>query len=1258
MLVDPGDLQVLGGSGGELYERFVRGLVSAECRMHGIAPADVDWDYRTNCSDGGCDIYIRKGHSDINPRFIPNKPSIWSIKSGKDGIQYTKLSSELSDKAHQHLLQHLRDGHVYVWCALQPISQGGRQSMRDEANKLAQEFKFSPEQVVFIWVETQQEVIEYHPNLIARHLPQLVERLSGIETVRDAAVQDKRGFAVNWVEFSGRDALKKKVRQHLHGTEDPAVLHIAGLSGIGKTRTVVQACLDDQDLEDTLYVRQYAEMTEKCLRYLEASGRCVRVIIDEVSLTEYQSLTNRFDNLGDRIRIITIGPARRNERQRASDPSLILLEEPETEDGVLRVVQEAGQGLDRVVLESIAEASSHDLRLALLLVSATLRTSELRTVPIMGLQDVWERVTSLFAKVIGDPQDFARSYAVLTVAIDLGRAGKFRDEIEYLAKHFNKTDTDLDRAVAKADECGLGLKTPSFFEAIPRALAVWVFQDQLWSVLEPTVDAFLEKMPSERLRRRFIERCQELDGQDREEVLGHVGGFFLNHLGAPNVSRLIDRETSRVFQAWAELDPKRGLAWLKTAIDASSDDDLTSLDGTPDGSGGWRGRRQVVWLCEHLACFSDYFWDCEHILFRLAQIETEKSIGNNSTNTWRDMFRPILSNTEVPFGPRWDHLLNRLRKADAKTLELVLCAALGALDEHVSGIVPPTVVGGRVVPDEWRPATVEELNELRREAALRLLDRIATLSPQHRREPIMAVIGKLRRFVYLDLLSNLKEVVAQFKSDGPIMRSLRSALDDIISRVEMREEKREQDSSRREWIDALKAWRAELEPSELTEQIIDLTARDYWSVCRNAKYDQTVEEPSEIYQEMAKAVLAKPDVVKELRDWFSSENSKSGGSLALFLGQEDNDDVLRPLVLKWLQEGRAPEFVAQYLTGISLRLKGLPRDAMSALDNAVDAFPILVARTTVSSDISIVGYDRLMRCIDKLKSEERFVFMHLSFGGWADFLDTQQKCYLLDKLDQLAKAGDTQALKVAFDLLSGWSNHGKQCYDEQVGSKALDLLRSLQAIDLSVDDYKWKTIAEALVSRYPDQIAEVLADVISNVDPQQYQRSKYAQEMFKHLANSFPTEAMTAIGQWVLDEERCTVFRIRNFKGLFDAIGLDTVRPWVQQYGKIVAVRIARHLDGPQLDDQGDPVIPPLVDWLLTEFWDVQNVFKEFCMGRYSGVVRWGSARDSSDDIGRLTEPFVNHPKEWVRAWAQYERDRLQSEIERDDRMEDENNRT
>ena len=147
---------------------------------------------------------------------------------------------------------------------------------------------------------------------------------------------------------------------------------------------------------------------------------------------------------------------------------------------------------------------------------------------------------------------------------------------------------------------------------------------------------------------------------------------------------------------------------------------------------------------------------------------------------------------------------------------------------------------------------------------------------------------------------------------------------------------------------------------------------------------------------------------------------------------------------------------------------------------------------------------------------------------------------------------------------------------------------------------------------------------------------------------------MEAIGRWVMDDKRGTVFHLWEFRGLFDAIGLETVQPWVHEHGGVAAIRIARHLDGPHLDGNGGPVVPPLADWLLTEFEREAQVFREFWMGRHSGVVRWGHARDHREEIERLVKAFATDTRRWVKMWAKYELDQLHSEIVYDDQHDDE----
>src|SRR5262249_16199362 len=119
MFADVKELQSLVGKG-DTFEQLVYELLVEEGRRHSIPTGDIFWDARTYQPDGGVDVHIRRGHSDPF-RFIPQKPSIWSIKSGENGVNPAKLREELNPQKHPKLLEHLRQGNEYVWCALHSI---------------------------------------------------------------------------------------------------------------------------------------------------------------------------------------------------------------------------------------------------------------------------------------------------------------------------------------------------------------------------------------------------------------------------------------------------------------------------------------------------------------------------------------------------------------------------------------------------------------------------------------------------------------------------------------------------------------------------------------------------------------------------------------------------------------------------------------------------------------------------------------------------------------------------------------------------------------------------------------------------------------------------------------------------------------------------------------------------------------------------------------------------------------------------------
>jgi len=94
---------------------------------------------------------------------------------------------------------------------------------------------------------------------------------------------------------------------------------------------------------------------------------------------------------------------------------------------------------------------------------------------------------------------------------------------------------------------------------------------------------------------------------------------------------------------------------------------------------------------------------------------------------------------------------------------------------------------------------------------------------------------------------------------------------------------------------------------------------------------------------------------------------------------------------------------------------------------------------------------------------------------------------------------------------------------------------------------------------------------------------------------------------------------------------------WLREHGLEAARRIARHLPLPHLDSEGRPVVPPLTEFVLTEFEDDDWVFHEFCAGVHSFQMYSGDIAAQHEAEAAMAESFLNHPARRIREWAQAE---------------------
>src|SRR5262249_5271882 len=129
---------------------------------------------------------------------------------------------------------------------------------------------------------------------------------------------------------------------------------------------------------------------------------------------------------------------------------------------------------------------------------------------------------------------------------------------------------------------------------------------------------------------------------------------------------------------------------------------------------------------------------------------------------------------------------------------------------------------------------------------------------------------------------------------------------------------------------------------------------------------------------------------------------------------------------------------------------------------------------------------------------------------------------------------------------------------------------------------------------------------------------------------------MEAVGAALLGRARRSAFGIAAFPGLFEAIGLPRVVAWLDRHGSEHLRWMARHFARPYLNEAGQPVVPPLTEWLFREHEDDNEAFAWFLMGHHSGKV-WTESDADPARRRREMQPFLTHELRRVREWAEDE---------------------
>lgn len=1226
------------------WEELWYDLAVADGYRAGVPLDAIHWDYRTAAKDGGRDLVIDRGTPRSGAVFVPDRPSVWSVKSGANGVSAATLRAELSDTKHPKLVNLIRSGYVYIYCLSYPAGQDDRAALRTAADECCAAFRLGNDSIKLLFDNHLCDGLKMYPAVLKRHCPHL-SRTKGQTLDQWGRPRPHFDTRVGYVNIADRRSRIDRLVSHLGATDEPPVLHVAGLSGIGKTRLVYEACRDVRVPPTIMYFESYLDCMELMQRLADDETLSVRFVVDEVSLDQHIDLRNKLHGFGNRVRAISIGPAGPRDESR---DTIAILPPPDTTTGVLAVLKHhAPTTVPESGLEHIAEQCGHDLRFALLMVDAVQKDPALLANPgdlVRALSDtksLYTHVLTLFSGGPGARLDggFQDRYPWLTLGAHIGVKPPREVELSFVASRASCSLVDMERTVSQAIACGLGDRPAHLFEAVPRGMATRVFADVLWPMIEPRFKELLGAAPDPSFVRSIMQRVEMCPAAVKKEVTSSIDSHFRSALGPPSLAVLKEEGASRTLRSWAELSPEAGLPWLRLAIDAASVEELRALEGS--GNAGWGPsgpRRDVVWLLEHLACFAEHFTLCEAMLFRLAVAENE-TIGNNATAVWIEKFRVLLSNTQAPYPDRVQLLMDRIALATSDTVQLLMRGFVESVTSPHSAMAPPPTVGGRLVPPEWRPVGMS-IYDLFTKATVQGLRVVSGLSPTIQKTARGVIAANLTTFYKQDTHAELVKFFA-----GPLdteeRLALSAALEDLRDRL-----RDDSDPKVVTLAEAVSKWLEQVAPKDLAERTRLVVGRPPWS------YDTPVGDGRDAwkqpYREIVSELRANVAVLRDLSEWLHKSSGEGLWSFGWMLATEGSKGEFDDVINEWLTSRRCLNICGGFLASLRSAQGVFPAWATLALDGLADSYPDVAAKMTIAIDPTATGWERVKKCVARDRPAVVQSLGRMFGTEWEAVLGPTGQAWILDQLWPESEPRDDIAGGTALHLFEMFRHQRKQ---ESVPPALLPVARRLVFTPPDLrrghNAHMWKDLALVLARTEPDSVIAYAAEVALDFRTYRGAGDGEAVGILQGLVGGHDQAIIVAVLDALQEMRYELPMEVQSFQKLFLAMNSEIVAAAVDAKGVTAARAIGEFIPDPGVAPDGTAALPAVTEWYMRTYGDDEECFRQFCIGRWNGRMQTGWAWQRQTEVDQLVKAYSSHPIPSLRRWAAVTNRDHEAEVER-----------
>lgn len=672
------------------FTPFVNHLLDVETSAAGMLGTSLTTTYKENLADGGVDAGL---NAETSTRWLPGGQSAWQFKAGNLGPK--ACADELAGA--EAALATLRGGGKYrlvLGAGLNDsLIKARRKSLRDKAIALG--ILLEDDSIEVLDANALARWSGDHPSVAVSPL------LGGIDSVAQnfTTWSSSNRSSTKWVSSESREQISDAIHS-LVNDSDQLDLHISGVSGLGKTRAVLESVRDSPFEAITLYVHAADALAPNMMPALLNQSRAALVIIDECGAKRHENLASLLPERSS-VKLITIGEPDAYLTQ--SSPIKVPPMNPEILDAVL---VENQPSLSVEARRVVVDVAAGNVRWALVLAAAVMQNGATAASDLVSSDTIRSFVTQQLPS--GGGGDFLACSA-LALMSRFGYQGEIAHEISDLGSLVNISENQLRSAARALNELGLLGSQGRYRSVAPHPLAIYL-ASIAWDEFGDRLIASLPYLPVE-MAERLLRRAADIGKSDSakvavERILSTDGPFS-------SLALLAKGNSSRLLTQMAIVSPDEVALHIERLIGNETPEGLVELSDP---------RRSLVWTLEKLVWHSRIFERAANSLLKLALAENE-TFANNASGTWTDLFGVQLPGTAARPLQRLRYLSDIAKGGDLATRLMAVRGLSRALSIHESIMVAGELQGGVVVEERGRPGTWDEVWSYQRQAIalLRLL---------------------------------------------------------------------------------------------------------------------------------------------------------------------------------------------------------------------------------------------------------------------------------------------------------------------------------------------------------------------------------------------------------------------------------------------------------------------------------------------------------------------------------------------------------